>query len=66
MYFLFVNKTYTQTTKEPYVFKLQIFKVLLSEVRQPTDQFLCLYDLTWETKTSIQIYTKLYRIKLWR
>ena len=45
MYFLFVNKTYSQITNEPYSFKMQIFKVLFSEVREPTDKFLCLYDL---------------------
>ena len=55
MYFLFVNKTYSETTKEPYGFKMQIFKVLFSEVREPTDKFLCLCDLTWETKTTLQV-----------
>ena len=50
MYFLFVNKTYCQKTKEPYGFKMQIFTVLFSE--ESTDKFLCLYDLTWESKTT--------------
>ena len=54
MYFLFVNKTYSQTTKEPYGFKMQIFKLLLLEVRDPSGKFLCLYNLTWETKTTLQ------------
>ena len=35
--FCFVNKTYSQITKEPDGFKMQIFKVLFSEVREPTD-----------------------------
>ena len=52
MCFLFVNKTYCQTTKEPYGFKMQIFTVLFSEVNESTDKFLCLYDLTWENKTT--------------
>ena len=46
MYFLFVNKTYSQITKEPYGLKMQIFKALFSEAREPTDKFLCLYDLS--------------------
>ena len=50
MYFLFVNKTYSQITKEPYGFKMQIFKVLFSEVSKPTEKILGFYDLTWETK----------------
>ena len=45
MFFLFVNKTFCQTTKEPYGFKMQIFKVLFSKVRDPTDKCLYLYDL---------------------
>ena len=49
MYFPFVNKTYSKVTKKPYGFKIQIFKVLSSEVREPTDKFLCLYDITLET-----------------
>ena len=53
MYFLFVKKTYCQITKEPYSFKMQMFKVLFSEVREATDKFLCLYDLIWETKTTL-------------
>ena len=48
MYFVFVNKTYIQITKKPYGFKMQIFKVLFSEVREPTDKFLCLYDVILE------------------
>ena len=44
-----LTKTYSQITKEPHGFKMQIFKVLHSEVREPTDKLLCLYDLTWET-----------------
>ena len=44
-----LTKTYSQITKEPHGFKMQIFKVLYSEVREPTDKLLCLYDLTWET-----------------
>ena len=55
MYFLFVNKTYSETTKEPYGFKMQIFKVLFSEVKDPTDKFLCLNGLTWETKTTLHV-----------
>ena len=39
MCFIFVNKTYSQITKEPYSFKIQIFKVSFSEVREPTDKF---------------------------
>ena len=46
MYFLFVNKTHSQVTKKPYDFKMQIFKVLFLEKGEPTDNFLCLYDLT--------------------
>ena len=49
MYFLFVNKTFSQISKKPYGFKMQIFKVLFSGVREPTDKFLCLHDLTVET-----------------
>ena len=56
MCFLFVNKTYCQTTKEPYGFKMQIFTVLFSEVNESTDKFLCLYDLTWESKTTQQVF----------
>ena len=55
MHFLFVNKTYSQITKEQYGFKMQIIKVLFSEVGEPTDKFLCLHGLTWETKTILQI-----------
>ena len=65
MYFLFVNKTYSQITKEPYGFKMQNFKILFSGVRKSKDKFLCLYDLTWDlclydltcklVKTSLQI-----------
>ena len=55
MFFLLITKTYSQITKEPYGFKMQIFKVLFSEVREPTDKFLRLYDLTWETKTTFQV-----------
>ena len=54
MYFLFVNKTYSQITKELYGFKIQIFKLLFSEEKAPTDKFLCFYDLTWETKTTFR------------
>ena len=43
MYFLFVIKTYSQITKEPYSLKIQIFKALFSKVREPTDKFLCAY-----------------------
>ena len=39
MYFLFINKTYSQITKEPYGFKMQIFKVLFSEVRNLPKNF---------------------------
>ena len=46
MYFLSVNKTCSQITKERHGFKMQIFKVLFSEVKQPTDTFLRLYGLT--------------------
>ena len=42
-------------TKEPYGFKVQMFKVLFLEVRKPIEKFLCLYDLTWETKTTLQV-----------
>ena len=49
MFFLCVNKTYSQITKKPYGFKMQIFKVLFSEVREPTNKFLCLYGLILET-----------------
>ena len=49
MYFLFVNKTYSQITKKPYGFKMQTFKVLFSELREPTHKFLCWYDLILET-----------------
>ena len=55
MYFLFINKTYSHITKEPYGFKMQIFKVLFSELREPTNKYLCLYDLTWKTKTTLQV-----------
>ena len=55
MYFLLVNKTYSQITKEQYGFKMQIFKVLFSEVREHTIKFLCLHDLTWETKTTLKV-----------
>ena len=55
MYFLFVNKTYSQITKGKYGFKMQLSKVLFLQVREPTDTFLCLYDLTWETKTTLQV-----------
>ena len=48
MHFVFVNKTYSQITKKTYVFKMQIFKVLFTGVRELTDKFLCLYDLTLE------------------
>ena len=53
MYFLFVNKTYSQITKTSYGFKMQIFKVFFSELREPADKFLCLYDLTLETWTTL-------------
>ena len=55
MYFLFVNKTYSQLTEGKYGFKMQLSKVLFLQVREPTDTFLCLYDLTWETKTTLQV-----------
>ena len=55
MYFLFVNKTYSLITTEPYGFKTQIFKALFSEAKDPTDKFLFLYDLSWETKTNLQV-----------
>ena len=42
MYFLFVIKTYSQIAKEPNSLKMQIFKILFSKVREPTDKFL--YD----------------------
>ena len=48
MYFLFVSKTYSQITKKPYGFKMQIFRVLFSQVRELTDKILCLYDLNLE------------------
>ena len=44
-------------TKEPYGFKVQLFKVLFLEVRKPTETFLCFYDLTWETKTTLQVFS---------
>ena len=63
MYFLFVSKTYSQITKESYGFKMQIFKVLFSEVRDPTGKFLWLYDLTWEAKTTLQVpYDFLFQV----
>ena len=34
---------------------MQIFKVLFSKVREPTEKCLCLYDLTGETKTTLQV-----------
>ena len=46
MCFLFVSKTYSQRTKELFGFKMHVFKILFSEAREPTDKFLCLYDLT--------------------
>ena len=55
VHFLFVNKTYSQITKEPYGFKMQLFKVLLSEEREPNKKILCLYDLTSETKTTLHV-----------
>ena len=55
MHCMFVNKTYSHITKEPYGFKMQIFNVSFSEVREPTDKFLWLYDLTGETKTTLQV-----------
>ena len=58
MYFLFVIKTYSQITKEPYGFKLQIFEVLFSEVSEATDKFLCLYNLTCEIKTAFQVFIR--------
>ena len=71
MYFLLVNKTYSQITNEQYGFKMQIFKVLFSEVREHTIKFLCFYDLTWETKTTLQVslgfsISGLLRIKLYK
>ena len=33
MYFLFVNKVYSQITKESFGFKMQIFKVYPQELR---------------------------------
>ena len=36
-------------TKKPYGFKMQIFKALFSEVREPTDKILCFSDLILET-----------------
>ena len=41
MYFMFLSKTYSQITKELYSFKMQIFKVLSQEVKEPTDKRLC-------------------------
>ena len=38
---------------------MQIFKVLFSKVRGPTDKFLCLYDLTGETTTTLQVFVGL-------
>ena len=55
MYFLFIKKTYSQITKEPYGFTMQIFKVVFSEFREPTNKYLCLHDLTWKTKTTLQV-----------
>ena len=71
MYFLLVNKAYSQITKEQYGFKMQIFKVLFSEVREHTIEFLCLYDLTWETKITFQVsvgfsISGLLKIKLYK
>ena len=34
---------------------MHFIKVLFSEVREPTDKFLYLYDLTWETKTTLLV-----------
>ena len=59
MYVLLVNKSYSQITKEPYGFKMHIFKALFPEVGEPTDKFLCLYDLTWKTKTTVQVFVGL-------
>ena len=53
MHFKFVSKTDSQITKELYDFKMQIFKVIFWEVREPTDKFLRLYDWTWETKSTL-------------
>ena len=55
MHFLFVNKTYIQITKKTYVFEMQIFKVLFTGVRELTDKFLCLYDLTLENQPTLQV-----------
>ena len=44
-------------TKELYGFKVQLFQVLFLEVRKPTEKFLCLHDLTWETKTTLQVFS---------
>ena len=54
-YFLFVTKTYSQITKEPYGFKMQISNLVFSGVREPTDKFLCFYDLSCKTKTTLQV-----------
>ena len=52
--FFICKKNYTKkVTKERNGFKIQIFKVSHSEVTESTDKFLCLYDLTWETKTTL-------------
>ena len=65
MYFMFVNKTYSQTTKEPYGFKMQIFKVLFLGVREPMYKFLFLYDLTWETEITLQVSVGFFFSGLW-
>ena len=55
MYFLFVLKTYGQITKKPYGFKMQIFRVLFSEVRKPAAKYLRLYVLILATYTTLQV-----------
>ena len=44
MYFLFANKTCSQITKEPGGFKKHIFKIVFSDVCEPMDKYLYLFD----------------------
>ena len=55
MYFVFLKQTYSQIIKEPYGFRIQVFKVLFSEVREPNDKFSSLYEWSWDTKTTLQV-----------
>ena len=56
---MLVNKSCSQITKELYGFKMHIFKALFPEVGEPTGKFLCSYDLTWKTKTTVQVFVGL-------